>query len=216
MSTTENLGIKRQATLFKKAHHLSVLCDAEVAVIAFTRDGKLHEFSSTTMEHTLSRYKGNAEQPKPGERRRRQPTKTEEPKQCDHENHVLEELKGQHAALSLEKSRRMGKELDGLSGEELCALEEQQLLALLAVNNKKKELIVEMLQRSMSHNEQGAVLQEKNLIGGLEGRMMEGPYVLQDHGLNGMDFDTKSDAVSVHNRPSEDSNEHSEILQLRL
>ncbi|KAL6145553.1 hypothetical protein ACLB2K_056239 [Fragaria x ananassa] len=197
MSSTENQGIRRQATLFRKARHLSVLCDAEVAVIAFTKDGKLHEFSSTTMEHTLSRYKGKVEQSKPGERRRREPAAKlkEEPKPCD-EKYILDEPKRQHAALSLEKSRKMGKELDGLSREELCALEEQQLWALLAVNNKKKELIMEMLQRSMSRDEQRGDLQEKNLMRGFEER----PYVLQDH-----------------NRPSEDIDDvHSELLQLRL
>ncbi|CAH8321493.1 unnamed protein product [Eruca vesicaria subsp. sativa] len=34
------------AGLLKKAHELSVLCDAEVAVIVFSKSGKLFEFSS--------------------------------------------------------------------------------------------------------------------------------------------------------------------------
>lgn len=38
---------KRRAGLLKKAHELSVLCDAEVAVIVFSKSGKLFEFSST-------------------------------------------------------------------------------------------------------------------------------------------------------------------------
>ncbi|KAM5559426.1 agamous-like MADS-box protein AGL15 [Rosa sericea] len=214
MPTTENLGIRRQATLFKKAHQLSVLCDAEVAIIAFTSDGKLHEFSSTSMEHTLSRYKGEVEQSRPEESRRHEPAKLEEPKPCD--NYILHELKGKHAALSLEISRRMGKELDDLSREELCALEEQQLWALLSVNDKKKELLVEMLQRSMSRDEQRAVQEKENLIIGFEGRMRERPYVLQDHGLNRMVYGTKLKAVSLYNRPSQISDEHSDILQLRL
>ena len=42
---------KRRNGLLKKAYELSVLCDAEVALIVFSTRGKLYEFSST------SRYK---------------------------------------------------------------------------------------------------------------------------------------------------------------
>ncbi|KEH41090.1 putative transcription factor MADS-type1 family [Medicago truncatula] len=38
---------KRRNGLFKKAQELSILCDAEVAVIVFSTTGKLYEFSST-------------------------------------------------------------------------------------------------------------------------------------------------------------------------
>lgn len=38
---------KRRNGLLKKAKELSVLCDAEVAVIVFSSTGKLYEFSST-------------------------------------------------------------------------------------------------------------------------------------------------------------------------
>jgi len=38
---------KRRNGLLKKARELSVLCDAEVAVIVFSSTGKLYEFSST-------------------------------------------------------------------------------------------------------------------------------------------------------------------------
>ena len=37
---------KRRGGLLKKAHDLSVLCDAEVAVIIFSCKGKLFQFSS--------------------------------------------------------------------------------------------------------------------------------------------------------------------------
>lgn len=38
---------KRRNGLLKKARELSVLCDAEVAVIVFSLSGKLFEFSSS-------------------------------------------------------------------------------------------------------------------------------------------------------------------------
>ncbi|XP_019443747.1 PREDICTED: MADS-box protein CMB1-like isoform X2 [Lupinus angustifolius] len=48
---------KRRNGLFKKAYELSILCDAEIALIIFSNRGKLYEFcSSSSMEKTLERY----------------------------------------------------------------------------------------------------------------------------------------------------------------
>ncbi|KAG2299067.1 hypothetical protein Bca4012_010631 [Brassica carinata] len=47
---------KRRSGLFKKAHELSVLCDAQVAAIVFSQNGRLYEFSSSGMEKTIERY----------------------------------------------------------------------------------------------------------------------------------------------------------------
>ncbi|KAL3501521.1 hypothetical protein ACH5RR_035970 [Cinchona calisaya] len=41
---------KRRGGLLKKAHELSVLCDAEVALIVFSHKGKLFEFSSDSRD----------------------------------------------------------------------------------------------------------------------------------------------------------------------
>jgi hypothetical protein len=43
---------KRRGGLLKKAHDLSVLCDAQVAVIIFSSKGKLFEFASPRYTHT--------------------------------------------------------------------------------------------------------------------------------------------------------------------
>ncbi|XP_057777496.1 MADS-box protein 04g005320-like [Salvia miltiorrhiza] len=48
---------KRRNGLLKKAYELSILCDAEVALIIFSSKGKLYEFcSSSSMTKTLERY----------------------------------------------------------------------------------------------------------------------------------------------------------------
>ncbi|KAI3420586.1 uncharacterized protein J3R85_012670 [Psidium guajava] len=39
---------KRRSGLLKKAYQLSVLCDAEVALIIFSQKGRLYEFSSNS------------------------------------------------------------------------------------------------------------------------------------------------------------------------
>eukprot|EP00268_Persea_americana_P026562 TRINITY_DN25_c0_g3_i1.p1 TRINITY_DN25_c0_g3~~TRINITY_DN25_c0_g3_i1.p1 ORF type:complete len:121 (-),score=19.40 TRINITY_DN25_c0_g3_i1:1210-1572(-) len=48
---------KRRNGLLKKAYELSVLCDAEVALIVFSTRGKLYEFCST------ARYRNNPKNP---------------------------------------------------------------------------------------------------------------------------------------------------------
>uniref|UniRef100_A0ACD5WNK2 Uncharacterized protein n=1 Tax=Avena sativa TaxID=4498 RepID=A0ACD5WNK2_AVESA len=47
---------KRRSGLFKKAFELSLLCDAEVALLVFSPAGKLYEFASASIESTYDRY----------------------------------------------------------------------------------------------------------------------------------------------------------------
>jgi MADS-box transcription factor len=48
--------LKRKFGLFKKAHELSVLCSADVAVFIFGANKKLHEYSSSDMRDLITRY----------------------------------------------------------------------------------------------------------------------------------------------------------------
>ncbi|KAL8233706.1 hypothetical protein R6Q59_019806 [Mikania micrantha] len=48
---------KRRRGLLKKAQELSVLCDADVALIIFSATGKLFEYASSSMEEILGKYK---------------------------------------------------------------------------------------------------------------------------------------------------------------
>ncbi|WOG82049.1 hypothetical protein DCAR_0101209 [Daucus carota subsp. sativus] len=45
-----------RANLLKKAHELSVLCDAEVVVVIFSRTRHLYEFASSSVNQVLARY----------------------------------------------------------------------------------------------------------------------------------------------------------------
>ncbi|CAF2121976.1 BnaA03g12980D [Brassica napus] len=47
---------KRRSGLFKKAHELSVLCDAQVAAIIFSQKGRLYDFASSDIQKTIKRY----------------------------------------------------------------------------------------------------------------------------------------------------------------
>ena len=222
MPETEILGKKRHATLLKKAQELSILCDAEVAVIAFTSDGKLHEYSSNRVEHTLSRYKnykGRGIKMEPNhqleERRRGTVSNEEHPKSSDE---VLHALEGQHAALKLDKLRRTGKALDGLSREELYALEQEQKGALVSVLKKKEELLVRLLKQKeellvLSEEREHQAIQEKEILRrGFEERK-EIPC-LQLFPENSTGLCTSSKAVALSNSPAQDMD--IDILRLRL
>ncbi|XP_062095540.1 floral homeotic protein AGAMOUS isoform X2 [Humulus lupulus] len=48
---------KRRNGLLKKAYELSVLCDAEVALIVFSSRGRLYEYANQSVKSTIDRYK---------------------------------------------------------------------------------------------------------------------------------------------------------------
>ncbi|KAF3794517.1 Floral homeotic protein AGAMOUS [Nymphaea thermarum] len=48
---------KRRSGLLKKAYELSVLCDAEVALIIFSSRGRLYEYANNSVKATIDRYK---------------------------------------------------------------------------------------------------------------------------------------------------------------
>ncbi|CAH9106012.1 unnamed protein product [Cuscuta epithymum] len=48
---------KRRNGLLKKAYELSVLCDAEVALIVFSSRGRLYEYANNSVKETIDRYK---------------------------------------------------------------------------------------------------------------------------------------------------------------
>ncbi|KAG5063658.1 hypothetical protein JHK85_004841 [Glycine max] len=133
---------KRRNGLLKKAKELSVLCDAEVAVIIFSSTGKLYEFSNTSMEHTLSRYSKGAESDSAEQPIDVPPTDVMavEPDT----NLLMEEITKLRSAYL----RMMGKELDGLSLKELQQLENQLSDGMQSVKDKKEQVLVEQLRKS--------------------------------------------------------------------
>ncbi|KAJ6805002.1 MADS-box transcription factor 3-like isoform X1 [Iris pallida] len=48
---------KRRNGLLKKAYELSLLCDAEVALIVFSTRGRLYEYANNSVKATIERYK---------------------------------------------------------------------------------------------------------------------------------------------------------------
>ncbi|XP_054798267.1 agamous-like MADS-box protein AGL18 [Prosopis cineraria] len=143
---------KRRNGLLKKAKELSVLCDAEVAVIIFSSTGKLYEFSNTSMEHTLSRYTKGVELDYTEQPCDVPPTEETEPD--------TNLLKDEIRKLRLAYLRMMGKELDGLKFKELQNLENQLSEGILSVKEKKEQVLLDQLRRSRLQEQQATLENE--------------------------------------------------------
>ncbi|CAI9753204.1 unnamed protein product [Fraxinus pennsylvanica] len=142
---------KRRRGLFKKAEELSVLCDADVALIIFSSTDKLFEYASSSMKEILERHNLHSKN-------------LEKMEQPSLELQLVED--GNHSKLRkeiAEKShqlRRMrGDELQGLSIEELQHLERSLEAGLNRVIEKKGEKIKKEINQLQ---EKGMQLIEEN------------------------------------------------------
>ncbi|CAN0917258.1 Agamous-like MADS-box protein AGL15 [Linum grandiflorum] len=144
---------KRRSGLLKKAREISILCDAEVAVIIFSNTGKLFEFSSSGMKRTLSRYYKCLDSSEPA--KTEQKSDKQDPKELD-------ALKEEIAKLQTKQMRLSGKDLNGLSLKELQQLEHQLNDGLSCVKDKKEQLLMEQLELSRVQ-EQRAKLENETL-----------------------------------------------------
>ncbi|XP_023537829.1 MADS-box protein SVP-like isoform X1 [Cucurbita pepo subsp. pepo] len=105
---------KRRRGLFKKAEELSVLCDAEVALLVFSATGKLFEFSSSSVKDVITRY--NLHSSNLGE--------LEDPSldlQLENSSHAR--LTKEVADMSHQLRHMRGEDLQGLNLEDLKQLE---------------------------------------------------------------------------------------------
>ncbi|XP_018676254.2 MADS-box transcription factor 50 isoform X2 [Musa acuminata AAA Group] len=127
---------KRRNGLAKKALELSVLCDAEVALIIFSSQGKLHDFSSSSVLETIKRYRAHSR----------------EDTISTSMEHDIEELKHEEACMSKKmelleasKQKRLGKNLESCSFEELHELEGQIEQGLCDIRVRKYHLLQERI-----------------------------------------------------------------------
>lgn len=162
---------KRRRGIFKKAEELSVLCDADIALIIFSATGKLFEFSNSRMKDILSRYT-----------RQTKEEKQEEPfLELQLENSNLAKLSKEVADKSQELRKLKGEDLQGVDLEELLKLERligDSLSRVIDTKGKRIKHEIETLQK------QGDILMEENqklrrkMIALSQGRK---PAILLDH-----------------------------------
>jgi len=120
----------------KKASELSILCDAEVALIVFSNRDKLYEFSSSSMSKIMERH--------------RKCSNSVQDNNKDTQTSNLELTQLKEKVESLERWRRhlLGEDLESLSVKELQQLEQQLEEGLKQVTSKKEQLL-EGINRSL-------------------------------------------------------------------
>ncbi|XP_022727577.1 developmental protein SEPALLATA 1-like isoform X2 [Durio zibethinus] len=144
---------KRRNGLLKKAYELSVLCDAEVALIVFSNRGKLYEFCSTSsMLKTLDRYQkcsyGAVEVNKPA-------------KELESSYREYLKLKTRYEALQRTQRNLLGEDLGPLDSKELEQLERQLESSLKHVRSIKTQYMLDQLS-DLQNKEQ--MLMEANRV----------------------------------------------------
>jgi MADS-box transcription factor len=129
---------KRRNGLLKKAYELSVLCDAEVALIIFSNRGKLYEFcSSSNMLKTLDRYQkcsyGSIE------------VNNKPAKELENSYREYLKLKGRYENLQRQQRNLLGEDLGPLNSKELEQLERQLDGSLKQVRSIKTQYMLDQL-----------------------------------------------------------------------
>nr|ADC79704.1 SEPALLATA3-like protein [Pachysandra terminalis] len=157
---------KRRNGLLKKAYELSVLCDAEVALIVFSNRGKLYEFCSTSsMFKTLERYqKCNYGAPEPN-------VSARETLELASQQEYLK-LKARVEALQRSQRNLMGEDLGPLDSKDLESLEMQLDMSLKQIKSIRTQYMLDQL-TDLQRREQ--VLTEANKT--LKRRLDEGSQV---------------------------------------
>uniref|UniRef100_A0A3Q7FXC3 Agamous-like MADS-box protein AGL8 homolog n=1 Tax=Solanum lycopersicum TaxID=4081 RepID=A0A3Q7FXC3_SOLLC len=137
---------KRRSGLLKKANEISVLCDADVALIVFSTKGKLFEYSSNDSRCSYAERQMNANDSDPKE------------------NWSVEYPKLMSRIELLQRNIRhyMGQDLDPLSLRELQSIEQQIDTSLKRIRSRKNQLMHESI--SELQKKEKALQEQNNLI----------------------------------------------------
>ncbi|XP_010503000.1 PREDICTED: truncated transcription factor CAULIFLOWER A-like isoform X2 [Camelina sativa] len=147
---------KRRTGLVKKAQEISVLCDADVALIVFSPKGKLFEYSAgSSMERILDRYERSSyagqEIPTPN-----LDSQGECSTECSRLLRMIDVM--QRSVRHLK-----GEEVDALSIRELQGLEMQLDTALKKTRSRKNQLMLESIAQLQKKASQRDDLEPQNL-----------------------------------------------------
>ncbi|KAJ8499019.1 hypothetical protein OPV22_009571 [Ensete ventricosum] len=144
---------KRRNGLLKKAYELSVLCDAEVALIVFSSRGKLYEFASSSVQMTIERYMMHTKDADISKKA------TEESTQLKFDaTSMAERIK----FLEAHNRKLLGEDLVSCSVEELNGLELQLETSLSSIKQTRRRLLLEKIARL--NEEETRLLKENALL----------------------------------------------------
>ncbi|BAS95768.1 MADS-box transcription factor 50-like [Oryza sativa Japonica Group] len=176
---------KRRKGLLKKASELSVLCDAEVALLVFSPRGRFFHFASApSLEGTIDRYISHTQEA-PANKKPRE----------------LTNMKSQSETLAMEidtveaYTRKMqGENLESCSLQELHGLEMQMEKSLSSIRLQKQKKLMDKISQLQ---QQEKILSEENALLLDQGKVQHAPIgapareMNQNQHVQDIDVDTE-------------------------
>ncbi|GMI72917.1 AGAMOUS [Hibiscus trionum] len=121
---------KRRNGLLKKAYELSVLCDAEVALIVFSNRGRLYEYANNSVRATIDKYKKACDSSNTG---------SVSEINAQYYQQEADKLRGQIRNLQDMNRHMLGESLGGVPMKELRSLETRLERGISKIRSKKNE-----------------------------------------------------------------------------
>ncbi|KAL5796308.1 hypothetical protein ACOSQ2_001128 [Xanthoceras sorbifolium] len=128
---------KRRNGLLKKAFELSVLCDAEVALIIFSPRGKFYEFASSSVQETIQRYVKHTKDSRTIDK----PTEQSMQQLKNEAANMVKKIE----LLEVAKRRLLGEGLGSCTIEELQQIEQQLERSVSNVRARKTQVFKEQI-----------------------------------------------------------------------
>ncbi|TKW36756.1 hypothetical protein SEVIR_1G003401v4 [Setaria viridis] len=149
---------KRRSGLLKKAYELSVLCDAEVALIVFSPRGRLYQFASATdLQNTIDRYLNHTKGTPTNE-------KVHEPG-VEKWKYEVTTLGQKIDAIEAYRRKLLGESLGSCSIQELQELELQLEKSLSSIRQRKQkklmDQILELREKEQKLSKENAMLRDQ-------------------------------------------------------
>ncbi|XP_039027255.1 agamous-like MADS-box protein MADS3 [Hibiscus syriacus] len=194
---------KRRNGLLKKAYELSVLCDAEVALIVFSNRGKLYEFGSSGTTMTLERYQQCCFTP--------QPQHNFPERQTQNWSQEVIKLKAKYEAMERTQRHLLGEDLGPLNLKELQNLEKQLEGVLALARQRKTQIMMEQMEDLRKKERQLGEL-NKQLKNKLDAQAQSLKTI---QGLWGSSTRAESSDFGLHlSHPNPMECEHEPVLQI--
>ncbi|KAK7369175.1 hypothetical protein VNO80_11210 [Phaseolus coccineus] len=124
---------KRRNGLLKKAYELSVLCDAEVALIVFSNRGRLYEYANNSVKASIERYKKASSDSSSGG--------SASEANAQFYQQEAAKLRVQISNLQNHNRQMMGEALSNMNAKDLKNLETKLEKGISRIRSKKNELL---------------------------------------------------------------------------
>ncbi|XP_021286836.1 MADS-box transcription factor 23-like [Herrania umbratica] len=123
---------KRRNGLLKKAFELSILCDAEVALLIFSSTGKVYQFASHDMDRSIGKYRSAVGLPD---------SSNPQFRTMEFWRSEIEELKRSINTLETRLTHLSGEDILSLGMRDLKQLERQLKIGAERVRSRKRRIV---------------------------------------------------------------------------